>query len=149
MQWGQGQGGHFPPCKYPYPIPRYPGYQLYISGMETRAHQRHVGRMPCLACPVHILPSSQIITHTASCLTPPVLHPCHQQINAISQPVKTYLSSHSKSSWPKTGRSPKLHQPTAKLEKTVVLHSMCPMLPLADHSSVWTCQEFRKDLGHI
>ena len=78
-----------------------------------------------------------------------VFHPCCQQIGAIPQTVKSPCTSHSKSSWPKTCGSPMSYRPTSGLEKTIVPRSTHLMLPLADCSSVWTSQEFWKDLGCI
>jgi len=99
----------------------------------------HTSALSALSSP--LAPTSH--THS-SCLfhLPPVFHPYCQQIEAIPQTVKLPCSSHTKTLWPTTRGSPTSHQLMSKPKKAVVPHSMCLMLPLADHPLAWTFRSF-------
>ena len=126
--------------------------------------------MPCQCMPCQCMPqirsaySESLMFNPPTCLGSPVslchhlilaplvipiFHPYRQQIKTFPQAIKGMLLIRHQFSWLKTCRSPTLHRPTSKLKNTVIPHRIHLTLPPDDHSSVWTSQEFWKNVGYI
>jgi len=142
-----------PPCKDPHPRLGYPGYSGYwtVHAMPVHA-QIGSAYSESLTFNPPTCPGSPVSLCHHLVLTPlvvPVFHPHRQQIETFSQAVKGMLLIRHQFSWLKTHRLPTSHWLMSKLKNTVIPHCIHLTLPPDDCSSVWTSQEFWKDVGCI